>query len=278
MMIDICVPYEDFEYNVVGHYRGYFIIAEHIFMIYLTVLYFRMRANKTPTEMYISNLLIIAWPLLPIRLIKAAFTAYFPLEASQSNFLCLLIRIETTLQYTFTLAHLLMLNYFSREVRVHRSVSFEATSRMRKTLHCFNLYSLITSILFVNLQISSGIVKVFSCIYALSFVVCLPIYLISHFVALIKSTCKRFLRVIQTFLIPAIFPQFASDYLITFRYVTGVLAVRFMVSIIFASGPLILLPPIRRQIFRPILKRKQDRVAAAPELRSAEQIQVSFVN
>ncbi|EGT36083.1 hypothetical protein CAEBREN_19905 [Caenorhabditis brenneri] len=86
---------------------------------------------------------------------------------------------------------------------------------------------------------------------------------------------------IQTFLIPAIFPQFAGDYLITFRYVTGVLAVRFMVSIIFASGPLILLPPARRQVFRPILKKiKQDRVAAtaSSDIRSPDQIHVTFVN
>uniref|UniRef100_A0A1I7UA22 PhoLip_ATPase_C domain-containing protein n=2 Tax=Caenorhabditis tropicalis TaxID=1561998 RepID=A0A1I7UA22_9PELO len=85
---------------------------------------------------------------------------------------------------------------------------------------------------------------------------------------------------IQTFIIPVIFPQFAGDYLIIFRYVTGVLAVRFMVSIIFATGPLLLLPPIRRQIFRPILKKiQQDKVAAAPsEVRSADQIHVSFVN
>ncbi|CAO4372766.1 unnamed protein product [Caenorhabditis nigoni] len=310
MMIDICVPYEDFEYNAVGHYRGYFVIVEHILLIYLTVLYLRMRSNKTPTEMYIRNLLIITWPILPIRLIKSVFTAYFPMEASQSYFLCYLLRIETTLQYTFTLAHLLMLSYFAKQVSKYRSVSFQVTRRMRNTLHFFNIFSLTSSILLVNLQFSHGVVKTFSCIYALPFVLCLPFYLFQHLVALIKSTCKRFMRrkdgdenhfsyfwfyilqflttvahiyqfcAIQTFLIPAIFPQFAGDYLITFRYVTGVLSVRFMVSIIFATGPLLLIPPIRYQIFRPILKMKADRVAAAAtnDVRSADQIQVTFVN
>ncbi|CAL2038980.1 unnamed protein product [Caenorhabditis brenneri] len=277
MMIDICVPFEDFEYNAVGHYRGYFLFMEYVCMIYLTVLYCRMRKVKTPTEMYIRNLckwitnkcsMIIAWPILPIRLIKAVFTFILPMEASQSYFLCYLLRIETTLQYTFTLAHLLMLAYFARQVSKNRNVSFEVTARMRNTLHIFNLLSFISLFLFVNLQLSSGIVKIFSCIYTIPFVVGLPVYL----VALIKSTCKCLRRkkdddenhfsyfwfyaiqffitmahvyqfcAIQTFLIPAIFPQFAGDYLITFRYVTGVLAVRFMVSIIFASGPLILLP------------------------------------
>ncbi|EGT32141.1 hypothetical protein CAEBREN_31661 [Caenorhabditis brenneri] len=311
MMIDICVPFEDFEYNAVGHYRGYFLFLEYVCMIYLTLLYSRMRKVKTPTEMYIRNLLIIAWPILPIRLIKAVFTFILPMEASQSYFLCYLLRIETTLQYTFTLAHLLMLAYFARQVSKNRSVSFEVTARMRNTLHIFNLFSFTSSFLFVNLQLSSGIVKIFSCIYTIPFVVGLPVYLVVHLVALIKSTCKCLRRkkdddenhfsyfwfyviqffitmahvyqfcAIQTFLIPAIFPQFAGDYLITFRYVTGVLAVRFMVSIIFASGPLILLPPVRRQVFRPILKKiKQDRVAAiaSSDIRSPDQIHVTFVN
>ncbi|CAE18000.1 Serpentine Receptor, class Z [Caenorhabditis elegans] len=308
MMIDICVPFEDWEYNAVGHHRCYFVVAESILMIYLTVLYFRMRKIKTPTEMYIRNLLIIAWPLIPIRLFKTGFTFFFPLEASQSYLLCIFLRIETTLQYFFNLAHLLLVTYFARQVSKHRSVSFEVTTRMRRTLVAFNLFSFIISTLLVNLQVSSGIVKVFSCIYAIPTVIFLPVYVVIHFVANIKGSLKCFRRkkegdendfsyfyfyalqfftswahvyqfcVVQTFLIPAIFPAFAGDYLITFRYVSGVLAVRFMVSIIFAAGPMILLPPVRRQIFRPILKLKQDRVAAVSEPRSADQIQVTFVN
>ncbi|CAI2352390.1 unnamed protein product [Caenorhabditis sp. 36 PRJEB53466] len=61
-----------------------------------------------------------------------AFTFFQPLEASQSYSLCAVLRVETTLQYTFSLAHLQMLTYFSLLVTKHRSVSFEVTAKIRE--------------------------------------------------------------------------------------------------------------------------------------------------
>uniref|UniRef100_A0A8R1IA94 Uncharacterized protein n=1 Tax=Caenorhabditis japonica TaxID=281687 RepID=A0A8R1IA94_CAEJA len=66
---------------------------------------------------------------------------------------------------------------------------------------------------------------------------------------------------ILTFLIPKLFPSFSADYRIMFFNVTGVQAVKFMVSIVLSAAPLLLLPPVRSQMY--ILRRKyrQDRVA-----------------
>ncbi|CAB3409642.1 unnamed protein product [Caenorhabditis bovis] len=65
--------------------------------------------NSNQTEIFsLQNLeiVIITWPLIPIRLVKVLMTTLAPFYSARSRFLCVLLRLETSFYYSTCMVHL----------------------------------------------------------------------------------------------------------------------------------------------------------------------------